>query len=218
MIALAVAGTPAIASATPTSPSGFAEWLAERGLVIDRSTVYRRVRRFLPLLGEAARRFRRPVGGRWHVDETCCRLNGRWASCYRAIDRDGQVVGVYFSERRGAVVARAFFERAIAETGITPARVVTAQAACYPPVLRTLLPAAERRTSKYLNIGPARDHGHLKQRLRPMRGFKQRASADSFTRGHALVQNLRNGCSSLADRVPRSLRPATAWPRLARAI
>ena len=69
-----------------------------------------------------------------------------------------------------------------------------------------------------LGNGLERDHGHLKQRLRPMRGFKQLASADSFTRGHALVQNLRNGLSSLTDRVPRPLRLATAWPQLARAI
>jgi IS6 family transposase len=164
------------------------------------------------------RRWRRPVGGRWRVDETYCRLNGRWAYCYRAIDQDGQVVDVYVSERRNAVAARAVFERAIAETGVRPERVVTDKAACYPPVLRTLLPAAEHRTAKYLNNGVERDHGHLKQRLRPMRGFKRCASVDSLTRGHVLVQNLRNGFSSLTERVPRALRLATAWPQLARAI
>jgi transposase, IS6 family len=177
------------------------------------------VRRYLPLLGEAARRYRRPVGERWRVDETYCRLNGRWAYCYRAIDQDGQVVDVYVSERRNAAAARAFFARAIAETGVTPERVVTDKALCYPPALRALVPNAEHRTSKYLNNnGLERDHGHLKQRLRPMRGFKQCASADSFSRGHALVQNLRNGFSSLTDRVPRPLRLATVWPQLARAI
>jgi IS6 family transposase len=40
-----------------------AEWLAERGLTVDRSTIYRWVRRFLPLLGAAARRYRRPWAG-----------------------------------------------------------------------------------------------------------------------------------------------------------
>src|SRR5918911_4276779 len=45
------------------------EWLAERGFSPDRNTVYRWVRRFLPLLREAARRYRRPVGGHWRVDE-----------------------------------------------------------------------------------------------------------------------------------------------------
>ena len=125
---------------------------------------------------------------------------------------------VYVSERRNAAAARAFFARAIAETGVTPERVVTDKALCYPPALRALLPDAEHRTSKYLNSGLERDHGHLKQRLRPMRGFKRLASADAFTRGHALVQNLRNGFSTLTARVPRPLRLATAWPQLARAI
>jgi IS6 family transposase len=194
------------------------EWLAERGLTADRSTVYRWVRRFLPLLGEAARRYRHPVGGRWRVDETYCRLNGRWAYCYRAIDQVGQVVDVYFSERRNAAAAEAFFARATAETGVTPERVVTDKAACYPPALRAVLPSAEHRCPKYLNNGLERDHGHLKQRLRPMRGFRQLASADLLTRGHALVQNLRNGFSTLTARVPRPLRLAAAWPQLARAI
>ena len=195
-----------------------AEWLAERGVEVDRSTVYRWVRRFLPLLGAAARRYRHPVGSRWRVDETYCRLKGRWAYCYRAIDDEGQVVDVYLSDRRNAAAARAFFERAFAETGVAPERVVTDKAACYPPVLRVLLPDAVHRTSKYLNNGLERDHGHLKQRLRPMRGFKQPTAADGIARGHALVQNLRNGFSSLTDRVPRPLRLATAWPQLARAI
>jgi transposase, IS6 family len=195
-----------------------AEWLAERGLIIDRSTAYRWVQRFLPLLGEAARRYRHPVGGRWRVDETYCRLNGRWAYCYRAIEQDGQVVDVYFSERRNAAAAAAFFARAIEATGVRPERVATDNAGCYPPALRTLLAAGEHRTSKYLNNGLERDHGHLKQRLRPMRGFKQVASADILTRGRALVQNLRNGFSALTAEAPRPLRLATAWPHLVRAI
>ena len=128
------------------------------------------------------------------------------------------MVDVCVSKRRNAAAARAFFERAIAETGVTPERVVTNKVLCYPPALRALPPNAEHRTSKYLNNGLERDHGHLKQRQRPMRGVKQRAAADSFSHGHALVQNLRNGLSSLTDRVPRPLRLATAWPHLARAI
>ena len=70
----------------------------------------------------------------------------------------------------------------------------------------------------YCDHAIERDRGHLKPRLRPMRGFKRYASADGLTRGLALVQNLRNGFSALTDRVPRPLRLATAWPQLARAI
>jgi transposase-like protein len=86
-------------------------WLAERGLMTARSTVYRWVQRYLPLFAAAARRYRQPVGGRWRVDETYCRLRGRWAYCYRAIDRDGQVVDVLVSARRNPTAARPFCER-----------------------------------------------------------------------------------------------------------
>jgi transposase-like protein len=194
------------------------EWFAERGLVVNRSTVYRWVQRFLPLFGEAARAYRRPVGTRWRVDETYVRLQGRWTYVYRAIDEDGQVVDAYFSERRNSKAAQTFFERAIDETGVRPERVTTDKAKCYPPALRAVLPGVEHRTSKYLNNGIERDHGHLKQRLYPMRGFKQAASADIIARGHVLIRNLRNGFSALTLHVPLNLRLAAAWPQLARAI
>ncbi len=200
------------------SYADLAEWLAERGLRVDRSTLYRWVQRFLPLLGAAARRYRHAVGRRWRVDETYCRLQGRWAYCYRAIDQDGQVVDVYFSERRNAAAARAFFERAMAETEVTPVRVTTDKAKCYPPALRAVLPGVEHRRSKYLNNGLERDHSHLKQRLYPMRGFKRGASADTLARGHALIRNLRGGFSTLTKTVPVNVRLATAWPQLTAAI
>jgi transposase-like protein len=38
------------------------KWFAQRGLVVDRSTLYRWVQRFLPLFGAAARAYRRAVG------------------------------------------------------------------------------------------------------------------------------------------------------------
>ena len=194
------------------------EWFAERGLLLDRSTVYRWVQRFLPLFGHAARSHRRPVGGKWRVDETYGRLQGRWTYVYRAIDEHGQVVDAFFSERRNSKAAQTFFERAIDETGVRPERITTDKAKCYPPALRTVLPSVEHRTSKYLNNGVERDHGHLKQRLYSMRGFKHANSAGIIVRGHALIRNLRNGFSELTVGVPRLLRLATAWPQLAHAI
>ena len=131
-----------------------AELLAERGVMVSRSTVYRWVQRFLPLFAEAARAYCQPVGGKWRVDETYCRLDGRWAYCYRAIDEDGQVVEAYCSKRRNASAAQAFFERAIAKAALTPKRVVTDRARCYPPALRAVLPSVEHRCSRYLRTMP----------------------------------------------------------------
>ena len=195
-----------------------AEWLAERGFTVDRTAIYRWVQRFLPLFGVAARRHRRPVGKKWRVDETSCDYQGKQAYIYRAIDEDGQVVDAYFSERRNAAAAQAFFERAMTETEVTPERVTTDKAKCSPPALRAVLPGVEHRRSNYLNNGLERDHSHLKQRLYPMRSFKRGASAATLARGHALIRNLRGGFSPLTAAVAPNLRLATAWPQLAQAI
>jgi len=98
------------------SYAGVVELLAERGITVTRSTVYRWVQRLLPSLQVAARRHRQPGGAKWRVDETYCRVNGKWAYCYRAIDAHGQVVDVLFSER------------AIDGSHVEPARVTTDRA------------------------------------------------------------------------------------------
>jgi len=49
------------------------ELLAERGLEVDHVTIFRRVRRFTPLLVEAARPCRHRLGSRWFADETYIR-------------------------------------------------------------------------------------------------------------------------------------------------
>src|SRR5687767_11439286 len=45
------------------------EWLAERGVTVDPSTIYDWVRRFTPRFIAAARAHRSQVGKRWRVDE-----------------------------------------------------------------------------------------------------------------------------------------------------
>ena len=52
------------------------ELLAERGIEVDHVTVDRWVVRFTPLLAEAARLCRRPVGDRWQADETYVKVAG----------------------------------------------------------------------------------------------------------------------------------------------
>lgn len=179
------------------SDADVVELLAERGIAVTCSTAYRWVQRLLPSLQVAPRRHRQPVRVTWRVDETSCRMGGRWAYCSRTIDEHGQVVDILCSERRNAAAARRFFERATGRSRVKPAQVTTDRAGAYPPARQQVLPAAEHRCPKYLNNALERDHQHLKQRLRPMRGFKRLHSADTVARGHALVQNLRNGFSSL---------------------
>jgi transposase, IS6 family len=194
------------------------ELLAERGIEVDHVTVYRWVRRFTPLLAEAARPCRHAVGDRWFVDETYVKVAGRWRYVYRAIDQFGQVIDVFVSPRRDAKAARRFFEQAIGTTKVAPVEVVTDRAATYPIVLEDLLPAAWHCTDRYANNRVECDHGRLKARLRPMRGLKQDRNARVIIAGHAFVQNARRGHYELASGEPATRRLAVAFDELALAI
>jgi transposase-like protein len=95
------------------------ELLAERGIEVDHVTVHRWVRRFAPLLADAARFGRHRVGDRWQVDETYVKVVGRWVYPYRAVDQFGRVIDVYASTRRDADAARRFLQRARKAAGVT---------------------------------------------------------------------------------------------------
>ncbi len=192
-----------------------AEWLAERSVNVDPSTIYDWVRAFTPRFIAAARRHRSPIGSRWRVDETYLKIGTRWRYLYRAIDEHGQIIDVFLSERRNAKAAGAFFQQAIDVGGVMPTRVTTDKAKSYPKMLRTLLPDVDHRCSKYLNNPIERDHQHLKGRVRPMRRFKQTASASNFCRRHTLIRNLSRGHSTLTNTLALRQRLAVAWATLA---
>src|ERR671928_1157722 len=65
--------------------------LADRGVEVDHTTMYRRVQRSAPELGKRVRRHLRPCSGPRHVDETYVRVGGEWRYLYRAFDGTGQI-------------------------------------------------------------------------------------------------------------------------------
>ncbi len=125
-----------------------AEWLAERGISVDPSTMYDWVQTFTPRFIDAARAHRSPIGSRWRVDETYLKISGGWRYRYRAIDEHGQIVEVYLSDRRNAAAARTFLKQAIDARGVTPTRVTTDKAKSYPKAVHAVLSGVEHRSSK----------------------------------------------------------------------
>jgi transposase-like protein len=193
------------------------ELLAERGIEVDHVTLYRWVQRFTPLLVDAARPWRHTVGDRWFVDETYVKVAGRWRYVYRAIDQHGQIVDVYVSPRRDASAARQFFAMALRAHG-TPAEVVTDRAWTLRAVIEELIPTAFHNTTKHSNNRIEADHGRLKARLRPMRGFKCDHTAQVIITGHAFMQNLRRAHYELGIEEHVHRRIAVAFNELAQTI
>ena len=70
----------------PISYRDLERMLADRGVEVDHTTMYRWVQRFAPGLEKRMRRHLRPCRGPWHVDETYIRVSGQWRYLYRAVD------------------------------------------------------------------------------------------------------------------------------------
>src|SRR5215471_20957520 len=185
-----------------------AEMFLERGVVFTHEAVREWEAKLAPLLSETLRKQRHgKVGRSWYCDETYLKVKGRGVYLYRAIDRDGNLVDVLLSEKQDQAAAEAFFRSARMVTGRIPERVTSDGQGSYPGAIRAALgEAVLHRTNRYLNNHLEQDHRGIKQRIRPMGGFKSMASATRFCRAHDEVRNFlhprsyRNEVISLARR------------------
>ena len=74
-------------AAYPLSLRNLEEMMAERGVVVDHTTVYRWALKILPVLAAVFRQRKRPTGSSWRVDETYILVGGQWKYLYRAVDK-----------------------------------------------------------------------------------------------------------------------------------
>src|SRR5690242_2361124 len=95
------------------------ELMAERGLSVDHTTIWRWTQAYGP---EAYRQLRGKVkrkSSTWHVDETFVRIAGRWMYRFRAVDSSGQTVDFYLSETRDREAAKIFLKQAMANSELS---------------------------------------------------------------------------------------------------
>jgi len=151
---------------------------ADRGVEVDRVSLYRWVRRFAPELERRTRRHLRPCRGPWHVDETFVRVGGGWRHLHRAVDGTGRTVDLLLSATRDKKAAERFFRRALArENTRNPREIVTDRLKSYPGALREMKRDGElwrlvrHRRGRWLNDRVEQDHRRVKRRTRPMLGF-----------------------------------------------
>ncbi|KHJ65682.1 integrase, partial [Pantoea rodasii] len=172
--------------------------MAERGIVVDHSTLHRWVIRLVPLMDKEFRRQKRAVGHRWRMDETYIKVRGQWKYLYRAVDSVGQTIDFLLTARRDAAAALRFFRKAIRHHG-EPEVVTIDKSGANTAALATLnadKPAGESitvRQSKYLNNLVEQDHRNIKRRIRQMLGFKSFRRAQSILTGIELVHMIRKG-------------------------
>ena len=160
---------------------------------------------------------RRGAGDSWYVDETYLKVRGSWTYLYRAIDRDGNLIDAMLSEHRDMKAAEAFFRSARATMGFRPDRVTTDGHGSYPRAIRSVLGKTVRhRTSAYLNNRLEQDHRGIKGRIRCMRGFKEHDAANRFCREHGELRDLLRPRRRHNQTVSASLRRRSRFARATR--
>ena len=186
------------------------EMMAERGVHVDHATIHRWTVHYAPLLLKQFNQRKRPVTGKWHVDETYIKVRGQWRYLYRAIDSNGDTVEFWFSERRNLPAAKRFLRKALKRHGRPERIVIDGSQTNREAILscdatsqledrsgRKLKPIRIRQ-SAYLNNRVEQDHRAIKRRVRPMLGFISTTTARAILSGIEMVHMMRKGQAKYA--------------------
>ena len=154
----------------PISYRDLEEMLAERGISVDHTTIYRWVQCYAPEMEKRLRWFwRRGFDPSWRLDETYVKVRGKWTYLYRAVDKRGDTIDFYLSPTRSAKAAKRFLGKAL--RGLKhwekPATLNTDKAPSYGAAITELKREGKldretaHRQVKYLNNVIEADHGKL---------------------------------------------------------
>ncbi len=164
--------------AFPISYRDLAAMLADRGVTVDHTTLFRWVQAFAATLEQRVRRHLRPCTGSWRLDETYIKVKGVWTYLYRAVDSLGQTIACLLSARRDAAAAKRFFRKALAQPHTVNPRTITVDKnPAYPRAAAEMKQAGELwrfahlRQCKYLNTIVEQHHRRIKRLVRPGLGF-----------------------------------------------
>ncbi len=174
--------------------------MAERGIFVDHSTLNRWVIRYAPQLDANIRSNTKAVAGSWRMDETYVKIKGQWQYVYRAVDKFGDIIDFYLSDKRNREAALTFFSQAFGTAGL-PHRVVIDKSGSNLSALLLINAililhglgcfVIEILQVKYLNNIVEQSHRPLKQKMRQALGFKSVEGAKATIAGVELYQKLR---------------------------
>ena len=171
--------------------------MAERGVEVDHSNIYRWVQKFTPQLEAAFRKGKkRQVGKSWRMDETYIKIKGQWKYLYRAVDKDGQTIDFPLTARRDKKAALRFFKKAVRQHGL-PDKVTIDKSGANTAAIEALKGETgheiEIRQIKYLNNLVEQDHRAVKRIVLPMMGFQTFRSARVTLQGIELMHMIKKG-------------------------
>jgi len=184
----------------PLSFRQLEEIMSERNLSVDHVTIWRWVQRYAPELNRRCRPELRNTNRSWRVDETYCRVAGKWTYLYRAVDSAGATIDFLLSAKRDAIAAKRFLQKALRSPGHPRPRVINVDRnPSYPNAISALRQTGALgrrcrcRPVRYLNNIVEQDHRAIKRRLRACQGFRSFQAAWRTLQGIEMMNMIRKG-------------------------
>lgn len=172
---------------TPMSYANLSDMLAERGISVNPSTIYRWFIEYSPKLSKKLRRNYQFIktDSSWQLDETYVKVKGKWHYLYRAINKQGETLDFYFSHKRNKEAAYQFLKRCLRYYDIDnqPKTLNMGKHSSYANAIARLKKKGrlredvEQRQVKCLNYGIESDHIPIKKLIVAAGGFKLRKRA-----------------------------------------
>jgi IS6 family transposase len=176
------------------------EMMAERGLKVDHTTIYRWVQQYAPELEKRCKPHLKQTNDSWRVDETYIKVKGQWLYLYRAVDSAGHTLEFLLSDNRDTQAAKWFLTRALeASHTIIPRVINVDRNPAYPKAVDELkaegqLPqGCQLRPVKYLNNLIEQDHRFIKRLVKAGLGFCSFSTAWRTLRGYETMHMIRKG-------------------------
>ncbi|MBV1880080.1 MAG: IS6 family transposase, partial [Pseudomonadales bacterium] len=172
------------------------EMMAERGIILDHSTLNRWVVHYSPLLEKDFHKKKKRPGDRWRMDETYVKIKGQWRYFYRAVDKQGNTIDFLLTAKRDKKAALRFFTKAIGRNG-KPGLINIDKSGANKAGINCFNSANKRRIRirccKYLNNTIEQDHRNIKRVTKSMLGFKSFRAAHATLKGIELVAMIKKG-------------------------
>src|SRR4029077_396071 len=108
----------------PLAYEHVSELLAERGVEVDASCIWRWVQEYGPELDKRCRPHLKSTNKSYRTDETYIKVKGKDRYLYRAVDSTGHTIDFLLTARRDTAAAKRFLLRAIEASGNPMPRVI----------------------------------------------------------------------------------------------
>jgi len=156
------------------------------------------------------------VGTSWRIDETYIKIKGNWVYLYRGVDKEGQTIDFFLSEQRDIAAAKQFLRQAIEQRGTPQKLTLDGYAASHVAGSKLqedgiLSAKLLVRTNRYLNNMIEQGPRRVKQRVRPVLGFKRFAHAAITRSGIELIHQFKKDQFDISGLCSPPFRTPQLW-------